>query len=283
MSESNRFSLIDVEGISDVANNLLDKLSDAVGWIVNRETPSKIAVNTYIEDIKNSSHTPLEKAALISTSKKAIKEYSNQLNIIGIAANSMGKNARPECLEDDWILQFMDRARLVSDETFQFIWGKILATECNNPQSVPRALLSILSQMDKEDAETFTTLCSMSINVLDEYNPIVIREKFDEYKQFGLDYEKLISLKALGLIEMDFGGVAAGYEIANKDEMVKVQYFDKEYAYRENKSNIEVGNVIFTKSGQALHRAIVSEKIDGFWEEFCWPWFEKWNLPDEKR
>ena len=51
MSEEQKFNLIDCSGISDVANNLIDKLTSVAGWIASRKTPAKIAVNTYIEDI----------------------------------------------------------------------------------------------------------------------------------------------------------------------------------------------------------------------------------------
>lgn len=274
MSDSNKLSLIDVKGISDVANNLIDKLSNAVGWIANRETPNKIAIGTYIEDIKKSNYDPLLKAALISQSKKTLKEYCNQRNIIEIALNALEDNAKPDSVEDDWILQFMDKAKLVSDETFRLIWGKILATECNNPQSVPRALLSILTHMDREDAQTFTTLCSLSVKVADEYAPLILQSKFYEYEKFGIDFDKLVSLRALGLIEIDFGTTDTGYSLEAKADVLKLQYFDNEYI-SETKQYVDIGDVIFTKSGQALRNAIVAEEIEGFWENYCLPWLNK--------
>lgn len=274
MSDSNKFSLIDVEGISNVANNLIDKLSNAVGWIVNRETPNKIAISTYIEDIKTSNYDPLLKAALISQSKKALKEYCNQRNIIEIALNSLKDNAKPDFVEDDWILQFMDKAKLVSDETFQLIWGKILATECNNPKSVPRALLAILSQMDREDAQTFTVLCSLSVKVADEYAPLILQSRFEEYKRFGIDFDKLVALRALGLIEIDFGVIDTGYSLEAKDDVLKLQYFDNEYI-SATKRYVEIGGVIFTKYGQALRKSIVTEEIEGFWDNYCLPWLNR--------
>lgn len=54
MSDINKYSILDIDGAADVVNNLLDKLGTAVGWGVNRETPERIAIATYIEDIKNS-------------------------------------------------------------------------------------------------------------------------------------------------------------------------------------------------------------------------------------
>ena len=43
---------IDGNGLKDVLIDLNDKLATAVGWIANKETPEKIAINTYIKDIQ---------------------------------------------------------------------------------------------------------------------------------------------------------------------------------------------------------------------------------------
>ena len=39
---------IDGNGLKDVLIDLNDKLATAVGWIANKETPEKIAINTYL-------------------------------------------------------------------------------------------------------------------------------------------------------------------------------------------------------------------------------------------
>ena len=54
-------NLISFDGLADVANNLINKLSSAVGWIATHNTPNRIAIETYIGDIQNSSLTPLLK------------------------------------------------------------------------------------------------------------------------------------------------------------------------------------------------------------------------------
>ena len=43
----------------------------------------------------------------------------------------------------------------------------------------------------------------------------------------------------------------------------------KEYEMEKETKTVRVGNVLFTKSGQALHRAISVEKKEGFFEEYC--------------
>ena len=211
--------------LGGVVTALLDKLEHAVGWCANHDTPSRTAVNTYIEEIQNSDKDPLVKAALISNSKK-------------IAIQSVKSDAKPENIDDDWLAQFMDKARLVSKKEFQLIWGKILANECNHPGCIPRVLLEILSRMDTLDAEVFSFLCSTTIALEDDCAPVIIYNKLEDYNFPKMTFDQLLDLEALGLISTDFG------------------------------------NIIYTKAGKALYNSIQSERISNFWEGLILPY---WN------
>lgn len=270
MSNKNKYSLFDMDGMSEVTNNLINKLFQSVGWVVMHPTPKKIATQQYIEDIKNKDYDPLTKAALISNAEKSIKEYSNQYNILQIAMQSLNENSHPEQVDEDWLSIFMDKTRLVSNNEFQNIWGKILATECNRCGSIPRSLLYVLSQMDREDAEAFTILCSLSINVEDDYTPFVVIRRFDEYKKWGINYDKMLNLSSLGLIEMDLGPLAIGYSIECDINPAKVKYYDNEYQF-DNQNSVSVGGIIYTKTGQALFNAINVDKCETFWEDYVLP------------
>ncbi|MBE6811195.1 MAG: hypothetical protein E7521_09135 [Ruminococcaceae bacterium] len=104
-------SLISLDGFADVANNLIDRLSNAVGWVATHKTPTKIAIDTYIEDIQNSNYDPVTKAALISKAKKTVKEYCNQYDIVNKALEMITPTAEPEKIDSDWLAQFMDKTR----------------------------------------------------------------------------------------------------------------------------------------------------------------------------
>lgn len=41
--------LINFDGLGEVIVNLTNKLADGIGWIATKETPKKLAVNTYIK------------------------------------------------------------------------------------------------------------------------------------------------------------------------------------------------------------------------------------------
>ena len=44
-----------------VLNNLIDKLAAGVSWFATRETPNKIAVETYIDEIKKETLTQYQR------------------------------------------------------------------------------------------------------------------------------------------------------------------------------------------------------------------------------
>ena len=195
--EDNKYRLISPDGLSEVALSLIKKGSSAIGWVFNRETPKKLANNYFIEEVKNSDLDIFEKTALIANSKRIIKETLNKKDILERAILHLKDTAKPEQIDDDWLAQFMDKARLVSDDEIQMIWGRILAEECNDPGCVPRGLLHILEQMDKNDAKHFTALCSFSVHVEDEdgieYFPVVIEEYLNGYySEKGINYDIMI-------------------------------------------------------------------------------------------
>lgn len=266
-------ALINFDALGEAAINLTNKLSNGVGWLANRETPKRLAIETYIKDIQKSDLDPLTKAAFISNSRKIIKEYCNQNDIVKIAISSLQQQAKPEVIDEDWLEKFMDKARLISSEEFKLIWGKILARECNSPGSVPLVLLYTLEKMDKEDAETFSSLARISVKLGKIHAPVIVYKRLEDYRQFGITFDNLLDLSALGLIEMNMEPLSAGYNITTGSVSDKVIYYDKEYELDGQKS-VSVGNVVYTKSGEALVQAIEVEEIEGFWEEYCLPFWE---------
>ena len=192
--------------------------------------------------------------------KKSIREYCNQREIVEIAMNAFDENARPEDLDDDWIAQFMDRVRLVSDKDFQTIWGRLLATECNAANSIPSRVMMVLSQMDRDDAVLFRNLCSLSVEIEGDYSPIIEYQKFKDYAKWGITFDNIINLMALGLIEHNLSNLSGGYLVRpdskKRKKCIRVKYFDYVYEFPQDIQEIEVGHVIFTKTGQALCKTI---------------------------
>ena len=277
--------LLPWDAMAKVANNLIDKgdkmidrLSNFFVWCVNHDTPNRIALDTYISDIQNSDMDPLTKAVLISNAKKTIKEYKNQCDIVTIAKKSINPDAQPDEVDEDWLAQFMDKARLVNNEELKFIWGRLLSGEINVPQSIPKVLLHIIEQMDTDAAHDFMAVSNTTIKVFDdgkwEYEPLIFlkRLSLEYYKERGITFDSLIELEALGLIHYN----PTTYFQASHES--KTIYFnDIAYDTQEaRRSNLLLGNVLFTNAGRALFSVIEAERdseylndlINAHWAEF---------------
>ena len=186
-----------LDGISDIANNCIDKIASATGYLCNRETPKRIAINTYIDEIQKSNLPADTKAVLIYNSKKNIKEWSNQKTIIDKALPLISGKAKPEAVEDDWLLSFFDKARLVSDEEFQSIWARILAGEFEKPGSFSIRTLERLKGLSKNEAEVFSKVGRYALNC--NGNCFVYFDKRITDKYFFFD--EILRLEECGLIK----------------------------------------------------------------------------------
>ena len=173
----------------------------------------------------------------------------------------------------------MDKARLVSDADFQLIWGNILAEECNKPNSIPKGLLHILEQMDREDAFSFSRVRSVSVsytdNTGDSYTPVILfNSERSFYESIGITFEALFNLKSLGLIEF-VPSTDEVYFVGSLVKPVNIRYHDEIYTLPDGKNEFRTGSVIFTRVGVALRKAISVEKIDGFFQKYCLPFWER--------
>lgn len=272
-------SLISFDGAADVLNNLINRIADATGWIATRSTPTREAVNTYIKEIQESDYDPLTKAALISNAKKTIKEYVNQCAVVQNAVQNILPSAKVEEVDNDWLAQFMDKARLVSNGEIQMIWGRILAEECNHPNSIPKGLLHVLEQMDTKTATDFTNMCSVAVELVNENGPVfcpivVFGEHKNFYDDLGLNYDALIDLAATGLIEHECISPTGVYIQDKLVQPAVIKYHDQEYALPVGVTEVRTGCVVFTRIGEALCRAILTDKHENFLEEICIPLWE---------
>ena len=114
---------------------LLEKLSEAAGWVTYGSTDFRRAKKTFIDEVQTMDISLFEKAALISNAGKIIKEYRNQQEIVKYAMQVIDGDISPDRLDDEWLIQFMDYAKQISSEDFQKIWGTILAREAQEKDS----------------------------------------------------------------------------------------------------------------------------------------------------
>lgn len=262
-----KYSLVDfgsmAKPIADVACKLIDKLSDVAGYIFPpsdaRKAKSKAHALIIMEMAEDKNLDPIERGAKISSYNKDIKEYKNQSEIITGAIPFLKEDAEPEKMDEDWVLFFMDKVRLVSDEELQLIWSRILAQEANACGTVSKQLMHILTQMCRKDAEEFMKLipfCAEFYYGLDddyEFAPIVPDLGLGKRETLGFGLTEILTLESYGLIKYSNTLFAC---VGND---IKIKYDNKTLISFEGKKEIQTGCLSYTSAGIQLFK--LCEKV----------------------
>ena len=104
MSEDKNYSILNLDGASDVIIKMLVMIENAVGWIgapkgAKKDFNEGLAI--YKESIeKNDTLSGLEKGAKISNARMELKQYINQGKIISNAFKNLQNEAKMN-VEDD--------------------------------------------------------------------------------------------------------------------------------------------------------------------------------------
>ena len=267
---------VDFQPVADVTNNFFNKISDAVGWIVqpkgaraNRADAEKFLK----EEILSNKNIPLfYRAALASQVKILIKQYINQNDIVQLATKYLTDVAKPELVDDQWLLYFFDKCKNVEGSDIQALWGKLLAGECEQQGTVSRALIHSLSIMDTESANKFKTLCSFAVNIT-EHNkglnftiPLLFtkngKDYDDIYQRKGLHIANIYDLETCGLIHINERGFIREY---TRNETVDIEYgnfFNSQKMHRGD--YLSVGSVMLTRAGLELLNFTEVKPFKGF-------------------
>ena len=172
------------------------------------------------------------------------------------------KDARPEDIDDNWIVEFFDRVSSVSEKQIDEIWARVLGEKANDPSKFSKRLLQSLFLMEKDDAETFlrlTRFCFYDLANLDSVHPIVfLGKKPETYARRGITDSALTRLQRLDLIDVDFG---RGYSVGKRATL----------RYGSDTVNVEaesvnVGCVRFTDEGKCLYELVAKENESNVFE-----------------
>ena len=166
----------------EIVLSLLDKISDRITWIAERNTPHRIAIKEYISNVQEDENlSAQEKAVLTYNAKRDIKRWANTESICKKATEMIKPDASLDRVDPDWLNLFLDKAANVSTEEMQKLWADVLSRECNESETVPKALLQVMEIMGKQEAEAFMKLASFSLKVNDEKNPLVVFYRINQY------------------------------------------------------------------------------------------------------
>jgi hypothetical protein len=279
----NNFSLINLDGLpqatADIANKLIDKISSAVGWCTEPSQIVRLAkanskarfieetTNLDIEHLKNNFPAPDSQAFIGRSLGEERKKQENTLSIIKKTIPFLKETAKPQDIDNDWILNFNDKSKLISEESMQEHWARILAEEANQPQSFSKRTVNFIAELDKREAEAFTNLCAFKWE-LEEGKSYFLFIPFNfetnTSKLFTkINYETLILLNSIGLIEKQ----NQGYDLNFRPGEYQIKYANSSYILIfQTQARVSIGSVLLTPMGKELSKICNPEPIAGFEE-----------------
>ncbi len=207
----------------------------------------------------------LERRALERMVREEGRYQHNMEAITSKAVLKLKESARPEEIDDDWLVDFFEKSRTVGDETMQDLWAKLLSEEANSPNTFSRQVVSIVSTLGKAQAQMFETLCNYSwtwTSTTPLY-PFIFDLSDEIYRFRFMTLNDISELESLGLVRLD---LAARFQLPAGDG-TWVRYQGRGFKILAKDSQVKAfphGHVNFTNAGRLLARVSQVHPIDGF-------------------
>lgn len=266
----------DLSGLSKPTNTLVKKASIGLGSVFAGKIAKEEAEAALIRARSEIEITDLQRRANFRRLEEDARHQKNMESITAKALPHLEDGANPEGIENDWITNFYDKCRNVSNEEMQSLWAKALAGEANKPGNYSRMTINYLSNLDKNDAMKFATLRRFCWSDDDgTLTPVVFDLEDSIYKSNGLLGHVLLHLKGIGLLQME--GILGGFALGFSSDRVEMKYFGRPLylEFKAAEADLGVGKVIFTKIGQELASLCDAEPVKGFYEYVEKIWKER--------
>ena len=287
MGDSGNTSLINLGDLSKPANTLIEKISDAIGGLYKpfqiRRVAQAEADADKIRTVTNIEMTELQHRAMSRLFAEEAKKQNNIEAITVKALPDINPEARPEDVENDWIANFFDKCRLISDEEMQSLWARILAGEASSPGKFSKRTVNLVGSLDKSDATLFSKLCGFVFMVA---GPTAVVFDFNHkiYNDVGVNFGSLSHLESAGLIHLD---PLSSYLRGGLGHKGFIQYFDSrvwiEFPQERTEGNqLNVGHVLLTKAGTELATLSGAQPREGF-VEFAKEHWKSFGIKTERQ
>ena len=286
MPPDTSISLLNLGKLSKPANILIEKISNAAGVLFEPHQIKRVA-KAKAEAARMKAQTEIEITDLHRRAARRWieEEAQRQKNMEDISAKALpqlDENAKPDSVEDDWIVNFFDKSRIVSDNEMQELWSRVLAGEANAPGTYSKRTVSFLSGLDKNDALLFTSFCGF-VWICGYFVPLVFDSEAEIYSRKGISFEALSHLDSIGLVQFDN---LAGFKLLKLPKSIVLHYHGRPLHLnlpKDADNELEIGRVMLTRIGQELAPICRSKPVRGFWEYVRDQWKNYLPMPVTKK
>lgn len=199
-------------------------------------------------------NTDISDRALSTMINKSIQEQISIEEIVSKAStlierkiNNDYEKISSDEVSEDWSVRFFEIARNIRDEEMKNLWSSILADEIIKPGSYKLRTLDILKNMSKEDAELFTKISNITLDIS---HSIIIPQSDYILKKYGITFIDKVDLEELNLIHRDLS-----YSIEAKEEKF-IMFGDNKCIIIKNISDaiIRLDIIKLTNAGKEIYQ-----------------------------
>lgn len=278
MSEDVSQAVAALGALAKPAEMLIEKVSSAVGGILAPWQTKRVAraqaEAALIHAKGDVQEADLYRRTIHRWVEEEAKKQENMESITAKAMPLLESTSNPKEIEDDWIVNFFDKCRLISDEQMQSLWSKILAGEANSPGTFSRITVAVVAGIDKSDAILFTQVCGYTWTIDNSFVPVIYDTQDDIFNESGINFDTLSHLHSIGLIHFDN---RSDYQLIALPQQFTASYYGKSIEldmHKESNNSMHVGAVMLTKAGTELASICEGTAVDGF-EEYV---LRKWGV-----
>ena len=286
MADEFNNSLIDIGKLSKPADTLIKKIAKGVGgisapWQIKRvaKAEAEAAIVKAGADVEIQE---LQRRAVHRFFEEEARHQQNMEEITAKAIPLLLEASDAEQVEDDWISNFFDKSRLVSDDDMQALWSRILAGEVNNPGAFSRRTVNLLADFDRTDADLFRGLCGFAW-MIGDLQPLIFDLDNAMYVEQGIDFSAITHLESIGLVRFE---PLAGFQRQGLPKQFTIHYYGNPTVLtmpNDETNQLDVGKVLLSRAGRELAPISGCTKVKGF-VEFVrdhWKQFETKDVSSE--
>ena len=261
--------IINLGDLTKPADTLIKKISNAVGVLFEPRQIKRVA-KAKAEAAMTEAQSEIEITELHRRAARRLIEeeaqcQKNMEDVTAKAVSQLNENANSDSIEDDWLVNFFDKSRIVSDNEMQDLWSRVLAGEANSPGTYSKRTVNFLSDLDKDEADLFAKLCGFTWRIVGIV-PLVFDETAGIYNQQRISFNSLSHLDSIGLIQFDN---LTGFRIDPLPQRLTVNYYGKTLILEMPQAadyRFGIGKALFTRIGMELAPICGSNTVEGFWE-----------------
>lgn len=200
------------------------------------------------------------------------KKFFNQAKILDIALDKVKEDDKILTIDEDWISDFWEKAKNISNEETQNIWGSVLYFNFVNG-TCTKTLLNTLYLIEKRGIKDFDLIRKFTFqqakNPIRVYSCIYFIDESRMYRELGLHKYNIHYLSTIGLVEYDWN-----HKFILPNQKVVLKYGNKIIKIR-SQERLEYGNVRLTSDASLLHNALQPVYNEEFFDFCVSKWKEK--------